>query len=46
MCPVWGEGCAVGPYDHGACPVDRGLLLVLADNVPPEEPYVCSLHLA
>ena len=36
----------VGPYDHGACPVDRGLLLVLADNVPPEEPYVCSLHLA
>ena len=36
----------VGPFDLGACPVDRGLLLVLADNVPPEEPYVCSLHLA
>ena len=30
----------VGPYDHGACPADRGLLLVLAGNVPPEEPYV------
>jgi hypothetical protein len=31
----------VGPFDLGACPVDRGLLLVLAGNVPPEEPYVC-----
>ena len=31
----------VGPFDHGACPVDRGLLLVLADNVPPEEPEPC-----
>ena len=30
----------VGPFDLGACPVDRGLLLVLAGNVPPEEPYV------
>ncbi len=31
----------VGPFDLGACPVDRGLLLVLAGNVPPEEPEPC-----